>query len=118
MHAFYVHLEFLWLTEFPAAKVAQRSGTLRIRCTTVGPMHFQIVEAQEVLLAELTLIRTLAVVQLQGMPHNVGFAENGGGADLTMILTDGQTVAGIMEDGTVCAIEERMIELDVAATAI
>lgn len=82
VHPFDVHLKFLWLTEFTAAKIAERFSPLRIRTATVSAMHFQIVQSEEELLAELALVGAFPVVLLDGVLHDVVFSDEGAAADL------------------------------------
>lgn len=81
-------------------------------------MHFQVVEPQEVLLAELALVGTLSLVHFGSMLHYVVLAQHSHPADLAVILADGQTEARIVEHGAVGAIVQWVFELKVAASAI
>lgn len=82
MHTLDVHLQLLRLTEFASAKVAQRFRSLRIRTTTVSAMHFQIIQSEEELLAELALVGAFAVVLFDSVLHDVVFSDEGSTADL------------------------------------
>lgn len=110
MHSLDVNFQLLRLAELPSTEVAERACTLRIRCTSIGSMHFQVVQAQEEFLAVLTLICALAVVQLLGVLHDVVFAQDGHAAYFTVIFPDRKAEARVVEDRTMCAIVKRMIE--------
>lgn len=118
MHPFDVRLQLLRLTEFPATEITNRTRTIRIRGTSVGPMHLQVVESQEELATELALVGTLPIMLLRRMLHDVVLAQYRFAANLTVVLPDGQTHRRIMEDGAVGAVVQRMLELQVTATAI
>lgn len=44
MHALYVNLQFLRLTKLSPAEIAERTASLGIFGTSIGTVHFQIVE--------------------------------------------------------------------------
>lgn len=118
VHSLNVHFELLRLAEFTATEVAQRSSALGIRAAPVGAMHFQVVQSEEVFLAELTLVRPLSVMHFRSMLHDIVFAQHSHATHFTVVLADGQTKRGIMEHGAVCAIIQRVFEFQVAAATI
>lgn len=118
MHTLYVRLQLLRLTEFAATEVADGTRSIRVRGTAIGAMHFQIIETQKELVTELTLIRSLAVVLLRRMLHDVVLAQHRLAAHLAVILAYGEAHRWIVEDRAVCAIVQRMFELQVAAAAV
>lgn len=118
MHTLYVRLQLLRLTELAATEVADGTRSIRIGGTAIGAMHLQVVETQEELVAELTLVRPLAVVLLRGMLHNVVLAQHRLAAHLAVVLADREAHRGIVEDGAVGAIVQRVLELQVAAAAV
>lgn len=118
VHPLDVHLELLRLTELAATKVAERSGPLRIRTASIGPVHLQVVQSQKVLLAELTLVRALSLVHLRRMLHDVVLAQHSHSTDLAVVLADRQTEGGIVEYRAVRAIVQRVLELEITSAAI
>lgn len=110
MHPFYVNFELLWLTEFPATEITQRSGALRISSASICSMHFQVVQSQEKLSTELTLIRALAIVKLLRVFHDIFFSQNGNATYFTMIFSDCKTETRVVENRTVSTVVKRMIE--------
>lgn len=118
VHSLYVNFELLRLAEFSATKITQRSGALRISSTSISSMHFQIVQSQEKLPAELTLVRALTLVKLLRVFHDILLPQNCHATNFTMIFSDGETEAGIVEHGAVSSIVKWMIKAEVTATAV
>lgn len=118
VHPLNVHFKLLRLTELPATKVAERSGTLWIRTASIRPVHLQVVQSQKVLLAELTLVSALSLVHLCRMLHDVVLAQHSHSTDLAVVLADRQTEGGVVEYRAVRAIVQRVLELEITSTAI
>lgn len=118
VHSPYVSLKLLRSIEFATTKITNGPGAIRIGHTAIGSMHIQIADAQEELVAELALVGTLAVVFLGRVLHDVVLTQYGFAANLAVVFAYCKTHCGIMEDGTVGAIVQRMIEFQITATAI
>lgn len=80
-------------------------------------MHLKVVEAQEKLLAILTLIGSFAVVHFGGMFHYVLFSKHCDATDFAMILANRQAETTIMEHGAVSSIVQGMFKLKVTSSA-
>lgn len=118
MHPLDVHFKLLWLAKLSSTEIAQRTGSLGIRCTAVGPVHLQVIQSEKVFLTELTLVRSFAVVHFGCMLHNVLLAQHCNATHFAVVLADGETEGGIMEHRAVGAVVQRVLEFQVTATTI
>ena len=74
--------------------------------------------SEKYLLAKLALIRSPASVFGGRVLDDVLLAEDRDAADLAVELPDGEREGGVVEDGAVRAVVQRVNELQVAATTV